>query len=361
MESAIATSRKIAATAVPRDGAQRLADTVFSSSAEKLALSVRRAATVVCARQRIPSAPTILTLSDVNSGEADEQDSCKADKRTLHLFGVNKTVREFSHGWELLMGQSEVQNFLRSTREKTVHMRYGGEYKFAGGQLEEGEIPFEAARRELSEEFMINVPKDAVLRLFHIRQTRPVQNTSFVMYSFLCLESENPWLADPNLPSIINTKLENRRSEFRRLCECGEFEGLTKKQKEQVCPEVYRVDWLEMKQAVVHSYTSMNSKITYVNEWQRSEFERLGKNSRDPLFVTMAVMTDLDKYADSATAIEATKQFDSASAEKEAVWLHDGMSSEELQNALVARGSRATNFAAPTAAVGRHGLKSGKL
>jgi 8-oxo-dGTP pyrophosphatase MutT (NUDIX family) len=284
----------------------------------------------------------VLKLSDINSGEISEHDSRKADKRTLHLFGPDKTTREFYHGWEFLMGQGEVQNYLRSTQGKTVHMRYGGEYKFAGGRLEDGETPLEAARRELEEEFMLTLPVSAILRLFHIRQTRPVQNTSFIMYSFLCLESENPWLNDPKLSDLINTQLENRRVEFQSIMESGLFEQLTKAEKEKVCPEVNRVDWLDMRDAVAHSYTSMNSTLTCVNEWQRNEFERLGKSSRDPLFVTMAVMTDLDKHANNLEAIEAARQFDGAMAEREAVWLRDGMSGEELRSALAARGSDAT-------------------
>ena len=310
-----------------------------ASTEEKL--SVRRAATVVCARQRIPRQPLVLKLSDVNSGEEDESDKHKNDKRTLHVFGVDKTEREFSHGWEFLMGQGEVQNFLRSSKDKTVHMRYGGEYKFAGGRLEAGETPLEAARRELEEEFMLMLPESTTLRLFHIRQTRPVQNTSFIMYSFLCLESENPWLADPNLSQVINKRLQDRRVEFQSVMESGLFQKLTEKEKESCCPEVRRVDWLDMREAISHSYSSMNNTLTCVNEWQRSEFERLGIDSRDPLFVTMAVMTDLDKYATDLEAIEATRQFDGAVAEREAVWLDEGMSGEDLRSALASRGTTA--------------------
>ena len=190
--------------------------------------------------------------------------------------------------------------------------------------MEEGESPLEAARRELEEEFLLSLPASAVLRPFHVRQTRPVQNTSFIMHSFLCLESENPWLAAPNLCSAINARLNKRRVEFKEICKSGTFAQLSSEEKEQVCPEVNRVDWLDVKEAVVHSYTSMNSTLTYVNEWQRGEFERLGKNARDPLFVTMAVLTDLDQYADSSEAIQACRQFDSVVAERNAVWLRDG-------------------------------------
>jgi len=75
-------------------------------------------------------------------------------------------------------------------------MRYPGEYKFAGGAVDTNESLEAAARRELEEEFLCVVPQEAKLRLFDIKQTRPVQNTSYIMHNFLVLESENPWLTD---------------------------------------------------------------------------------------------------------------------------------------------------------------------
>jgi 8-oxo-dGTP pyrophosphatase MutT (NUDIX family) len=50
-------------------------------------------------------------------------------------------------------------------------MRYGGEYKFAGGSKDHGETVEQTARRELSEEFGVVVPQDAVLRPFRVNST----------------------------------------------------------------------------------------------------------------------------------------------------------------------------------------------
>ena len=35
-----------------------------------------------------------------------------------------------------MLAQNEVINWLRSSADKTVPMRYAGEYKFAGGNIE---------------------------------------------------------------------------------------------------------------------------------------------------------------------------------------------------------------------------------
>ena len=322
-------------------------------------VSVRRAATVICARQRKPRHPLVLKLEHINDGSALEKDTNKADKRTLHVFGKTSTTRKFVNGWEVLMGQSEVQNYLRSTPSSIVPMRYGGEYKFAGGRLEREETPVDAAKRELEEEFLISLPSSTILRPFAIRQTRPVQNTSFIMYSFLCLESENPWLSDPNLCSLINRRLENRRKKFRELCDAGEFMRLSNAEKEKVSPEVNNVAWLSMKEAVSHSYTSMDSKLTCVNEFQHTEFERIGKKSRDPLFVTMAVLTELDKHENSASAIEATNRFDYVEAEKGAVWLHERTDEAELTSDIESLNIDLAELQSSTKAGNRNRNRSG--
>ena len=65
--------------------------------------------------------------------------------------------------------------------------RYGGEFKFAGGSKNAGETVEETARRELSEEFGVTVPPEAVLRPFRVNSTRVIQGKSFLMYNFVAL------------------------------------------------------------------------------------------------------------------------------------------------------------------------------
>jgi 8-oxo-dGTP pyrophosphatase MutT (NUDIX family) len=79
-----------------------------------------------------------------------------SDNRIAMLFGDTNTA-SFTSGWEVLMGQSEVLNWMRSSSDTRAQMRYGGEYKFAGGSQDEGETIVETAVRELEEEVSIDI------------------------------------------------------------------------------------------------------------------------------------------------------------------------------------------------------------
>ena len=104
--------------------------------------------------------------------------------------------------------------------------RYAGEYKFAGGTVDEGEIVAEAGARELAEEFLepvgVALPADAKIRPFVVKQTMPVRSKSNLMFNFVALASENPWLETLDIPSVndalvtITSNPENIRSHF--LC-----------------------------------------------------------------------------------------------------------------------------------------------
>eukprot|EP01052_Picozoa_sp_SAG31_P038106 SAG31_NODE_5031_length_2792_cov_2.309320_3_plen_95_part_00 len=63
-------------------------------------------------------------------------------------------LNECSLAFQVLMGQAEVVNWLRSTPVHQAPMRYAGEYKFAGGVVDEGESVAAAGLRELEEEFL---------------------------------------------------------------------------------------------------------------------------------------------------------------------------------------------------------------
>jgi len=150
-------------------------------------LRVKRAATIVCARKRFISASSaVLKLQDIKRGD----ESKSADNRIQHLFGKGGgEERTFDNGWEVLMGQGEIENFYEN---KGGRMRYPGEWKLAGGSVDEDESVSDAAKRELREEFMLNTSPDEInLHLLNIFQTRPVMNTSYIMHNFVCFEEEN--------------------------------------------------------------------------------------------------------------------------------------------------------------------------
>jgi hypothetical protein len=77
----------------------------------------------------------------------------------------------------------------------------------SGGNVDEGEAIELAASRELSEEFLepahLSLPKDAVIRPFVTKQTRPIRSRSNLMHNFVALEAENSWLAQEDLVKVI--------------------------------------------------------------------------------------------------------------------------------------------------------------
>ena len=133
-----------------------------------------QAATVVLLRRRPMRAPVTIDLSA----------SAVATEVTSH--GWLPAELSFSAGWQVLLGQSEVQNWVRSERDAPAFMRYGGEWKFPGGRCEPGEELVGAARRELAEEFGVSPPEGrSVLRLFNMKPTRAVQGVRFEMNNFV--------------------------------------------------------------------------------------------------------------------------------------------------------------------------------
>merc|ERR1712018_902764 len=114
-------------------------------------------------------------------------------------------------------------------------MRYGGEYKFAGGSKDADESLEDTARREFSEEFGVVVPKDAILRPFRVNATRAIQGKSFMMYNFVCIAEENPWLAKLDLDKL-NATLQSKRHSFEKAVgnsgSHGIFWSLTKHERE---------------------------------------------------------------------------------------------------------------------------------
>ena len=113
-------------------------------------LSIRQAATVVCLR-RSPSPKTGRLRREDYRGELEFQDgwgefgdifgtSRESSGNGTRGFAKEDGVLEFSSGWQVLVGQSEVVNWVRSEQgEAPALMRYGGEYKFAGGGVDDGE------------------------------------------------------------------------------------------------------------------------------------------------------------------------------------------------------------------------------
>lgn len=59
--------------------------------------------------------------------------------------------------------------------------------------------------------------------------------------------------------------------------------------------------------------------------------------SRDPLFVTMTVMTELEAFPSLKSVVEATDDMDAEHERERVQWLHDGMEPEEVKAVMECR------------------------
>jgi len=203
----------------------------------------------------------------------------------------------FSAGWQVLLGQSECQNYVRSEKDDAVPMRYGGEWKFPGGRREPGETLQEAAWRELREEFGASPgATGGVMRLFNTKMTKAVRGTRFRMHNYVCLDDENAWLRE--LPTdALNASLAQRRESFEAQLASGRFWSLSRQEREAVAPEVRRIEWLDLGSAVESMLGSKAVELRPVDSWQASEFARLGVTQRDPMFQTFATLLEVEHCA----------------------------------------------------------------
>ncbi|CAJ1341521.1 unnamed protein product [Effrenium voratum] len=292
-------------------------------------LRVRTAATVVCIRRG--EANAVLGMEEATRREG-AYSGLKSDAaaRIQILFGQAQQA-QFHSSWQVLMGQAEVQNWMRSTPGQEVAMRYPGEWKFAGGVVDPGETPQQAAMRELEEEFQITVALTEAtckLRLMSIKQTRPIRNVSNIMYNYVAAAEENPWLQELNLKDV-NHSLASRRQRFAESLQGGNFYTLGKEEQEKLAPEIHEVQWHDMRAAVLDAFTSMNSTFLPVNDFQKQEFKRLRLVRRDPMFLTMATLLEVDSFPSLESLISYSSGLDPEKELKRIQWLHDGMTPEE--------------------------------
>ena len=299
------------------------------------ALAVHDSACVICVRRRPTGAVHTLTAADCGAHDSPFLQG---------LFGGEDGTIEFRSEWEVLLGQNEVVNFLRSTPEKLTLMRYAGEWKLAGGNVDEGEAVAAAAQRELREEFLDPLPGPAmvamagglpVLRPFVTKQTRPIRSRSNLMHCFVALESENAWLHKLDV-SATNAALAARRARFAVLAKDGSFWALPTAEREQLTPEVRQLAWLPLHEAVAACLSSM-SPGCFVNEFQRTEFARFKRTQRDPMFITAACLMELEGFPDTASLLRHCSSVDLAALTAEEQWLFTGMDQEAVDEAFAGR------------------------
>ncbi len=304
--------------------------------AVKGTITVKDSGTVLLVRRR-PGGPKQLTAHDCGNSKFLRSQS-------VGVFGSKGRII-FESGWEVLLGQSEVVNWLRTTPKKLATMRYGGEWKLAGGNVGEGETIVDAAFRELQEEFIdplgLSLPKSTVLRPFVTKQTRPIRSRSNLMHCFVALESENKWLRNLDIDAI-NDGLRHRRREFERLSlnpdgtPTKKFYSLPESEREAVTPEVRQCKWVPLHDAVKFALSSMGEGV-FVNDYQKECFRKYGKKRRDPMFITAAILMELEGFPDSNSLIAHCRSVDLEALTREEQWLFKGMDQQQVDDALAER------------------------
>jgi 8-oxo-dGTP pyrophosphatase MutT (NUDIX family) len=199
--------------------------------------------------------------------------------------------------WQVLLGQNEVKNWLRSSETSNVIMRYPGEWKFPGGAVEDADLSLrETAVRELQEEFIgIKVSSSScVMHLLNCKITRPIQGKSFHMHNFVAFADENEdWLGVEGLEAIINKNLAAKKQTFDAVLSSGEFWLLSEEAKSAVSPEVHRVQWMDLGAAIAHMDGAEADPCSVLDDFQRSEFVRYGVRTRDPMHQSKVVLEDI--------------------------------------------------------------------
>ena len=124
-----------------------------------------------------------------------------------------------------------------------------------GGLVESSESHLEAAQRELREELPCStiqapISEPITLHPFSLKQTKAIRDRSHIMYNYIALASQNPWLASLDVTQI-NQILNNKSKDFyekyfnsssisRANGNKHDFWKLTTSERELVSPEVLR-------------------------------------------------------------------------------------------------------------------------
>lgn len=305
---------------------------------------MRDSATVLLVRQRSPTTAATNTLTPHDVGKSPFFES------QTGIFGAKGEI-QFECGWEVLLGQAEVINWLKTTPAQYKTMRYAGEWKLAGGNVDANETIETAAKRELQEEFLdplnLQLPANAMLRPFVTKQTRPIRSRSNLMHCFIALEEENQWLQQLDV-AALNRGLEQRRTTFQSLSlkEDGSvkesFYQLSASDREAVTPEVRQVKWVPLRDAVRDALSSM-SPNTFVNDYQRESFRKYGKKRRDPMFISAAILMELEGFPNSKAVVDYCESVDLVALTKEEQWLFQGMDGTAVAEAFKKRMGTGTN------------------
>lgn len=249
------------------------------------------AATVVCLRRQARPA--------VSLKDSDLATNARGERGSLSL-AMHDGELVFSSGFQVLVGQSHVVNYLKSNSldmAEVAFMRYPGEWLLPGGSLDpaDGEDLLRTAIRELQEEFLLEVPRDAEVRPFSARQTRMIRGRSNMMVNMVAVrqEKKNDWL-DVDL-GPINAELRSRQEKVEGLMESGEWRKMSREERQALSPEMVCLEWRNIEDLVLAMQRCISVKpVLHVNDWQRAQFEHFGLGSRSPVNATMNALVAVE-------------------------------------------------------------------
>ncbi|CAN0388729.1 unnamed protein product [Ectocarpus fasciculatus] len=201
-------------------------------------------------------------------------------------------------GWDVLLGQNCVKNWLRSTPGNDVIMRYPGEWKFPGGVIEDSDASLDqTATRELREEFLGVTAADSDISLFLVNKklTKPIKGKRYLMHNYIAMEDDNAWISESDIESEINSNLQKRFDKFNAMLADGSYWKLNVTEKSLVSPELSTVQWMPLDDAIYAMGSSLDDRLICVNDWQRIEFEKYNIHARDPMFQSMVTLLEVQK------------------------------------------------------------------
>ena len=216
---------------------------------------------------------------------------------------------DFTTGWQVLVGQASVVNYLKSSESQTTVMRYPGEFKLPGGahDSEDGSL-VNTAHRELQEELGLPV-KDPVLRRFSARQTRKIRGTSNMIVNFVAVAEENQWLAALNDETLnaVNRRLLKMETRAKDLLQSGR-DNLSEEEMKAISPEFHSWEWMDLSECVKMMQASIAPVAVPVNEWQRKQFGTHGIIQRDPMSVTAITLAEVEMTGGLEQLIQRSKK-----------------------------------------------------
>eukprot|EP00924_Labyrinthula_sp_SR-Ha-C_P005195 snap_masked-scaffold_1-processed-gene-24.29-mRNA-1 protein AED:0.18 eAED:0.20 QI:0/-1/0/1/-1/1/1/0/342 len=305
-------------------------------------LTVQNSSTVICLRQKKNVSSSSVRKVDrgaflrayLSNPKHTEDNFNKIFHNVFEGFFSDKVGGyEFLNNWEILMGQSECINYLKSEKTKLRTMRYAGELKLPGGNVDEGESFEQCAVRELKEEFLIEEDcENIVLRPYSVHQTRPIRSKSNLMHNFVCLEEENKFLQELDIQDV-NKKLFMKRKTFFKSLQSEKYWSLGVQDKEEISPEVHKIMWMDLDEVILQCFASAFPGI-FVNDFQRAQFKLLGKKRRDPMFLTGFTLCSVDIFQNSKILSEFCKKQNMTILSRNGQIFQSGMSAQDVEQSL---------------------------